>query len=69
MRTINYGLQVTRRILNLAAGEWLDEHGLTWLATAPKIKLLPEELDKRKDYHALLSNGTTQLAGSCPQNL
>ncbi|MGE3920960.1 MAG: tyrosine-type recombinase/integrase [Gammaproteobacteria bacterium] len=48
-RTINYGLQVTRRILNLAASEWLDEHGLTWLTHAPKIKLLSES-DKRKPY-------------------
>lgn len=48
-RTINYGLQVIRHILNLAASEWLDENGLTWLATAPKIKLLPEE-DKRKPF-------------------
>ncbi len=48
-RTINYGLQVVRQILNLAAGEWLDENGLTWLDNAPKIKLLPEH-DKRKAY-------------------
>ena len=48
-RTINYGLQLVRHILNLAASEWLDEHGLTWLATAPKIKLLVE-MDKRKPY-------------------
>ncbi|GAB4394052.1 MAG: site-specific integrase [Gammaproteobacteria bacterium] len=48
-RTINHGLQVVRRILNLAAGEWMDEHGLTWLASAPKIKLLPEP-DLRKPY-------------------
>lgn len=41
-RTINHGLKIVRRILNLAASEWLDENGLTWLATAPKIKLLPE---------------------------
>jgi len=41
-RTINYGLQLTRHILNLAAGEWRDEYGLTWLMAAPKIKLLPE---------------------------
>lgn len=39
--TINHGLQVVRHILNLAAGEWMDEHGLTWLHAAPKIKLLP----------------------------
>lgn len=48
-RTINYALQVVRHILNLAAGEWMDEHGLTWLAAAPKIKLLGED-DKRSPY-------------------
>lgn len=48
-RTINHGLQIVRRILNLAASEWMDEHGLTWLANAPKIKLLPEH-DLRKPY-------------------
>lgn len=42
MRTINHGLKVVRHILNLAATEWLDEHGLTWILHAPKIKLLPE---------------------------
>jgi integrase len=49
MRTINYALQVVRHILNLAAGEWMDEHGLTWLRNAPKIKLL-RETDKRPPY-------------------
>jgi len=49
MRTINHGLKVVRRILNLASSEWMDEHGLTWLAHAPKIKLLPEP-DPRKPY-------------------
>ena len=48
-RTINHGLKVVRRILNLAASEWMDEFGLTWLANAPKIKLLPEP-DLRKPY-------------------
>lgn len=48
-KTINHGLEMVRRILNLAAGEWLDEQGITWLATAPKIKLLPET-DKRKPF-------------------
>jgi integrase len=40
--TINHGLKVVRRILNLAGTEWVDEYGLTWLATAPKIKLLAD---------------------------
>ena len=48
-RTINYGLQVVRRILNLAAQEWRDEQGLTWLSIAPKIRLL-KETNKRLPY-------------------
>ena len=48
-RTINYALQVTRRILKLACQEWVDESNLTWLAAAPKIKLLPQ-LDERPPY-------------------
>lgn len=48
-RTINYGLQVVRRILNLAAGEWIYENGMTWLAHAPKIKLLRED-DRNPPY-------------------
>ncbi len=47
--TVNHGLKIVRRILNLAASEWFDEYGLTWLATAPKIKLLPD-LHKRPPY-------------------
>ena len=47
--TINHGLQIVRRILNLAAGEWLDKQGLTWLHAAPKIKLLRNH-DKRQPY-------------------
>src|SRR5215831_9993068 len=47
--TINNGLQVVRRILNLAAGEWIDEQGLTWLAVPAKIKLLAA-LSRRQPY-------------------
>jgi len=47
--TINHGLKVVRRILNLAANEWVDEHGLTWLLSAPRIKLL-SDTNKRKPY-------------------
>ena len=47
--TINHGLKVVRRILNLAAAEWVDEYGLTWLATAPRIKLIPDT-NKRPPY-------------------
>ena len=48
-RTINYALQVTRRILKLASQEWIDDSNLTWLASAPKIKLLPQS-DERQPY-------------------
>jgi integrase len=47
--TINQGLAIVRHILNLAADEWIDEHGLTWLASAPKIKLLPVT-DRQEPY-------------------
>ena len=47
--TINHGLKIVRRILNLASSEWFDEHGLTWLHAAPKIKLLPDT-GKRQPY-------------------
>jgi integrase len=39
-RSINHSLAAIRHILNLAATEWRDEGGLTWLEYAPKIKLL-----------------------------
>jgi integrase len=47
--TINHGLKIVRRIVNLAASEWVDDQGLTWLLAAPKIKLLPD-LHKRTPY-------------------
>jgi hypothetical protein len=40
-KTINVALAVVRWVLNLASSEWMDEKGMTWLATAPKIKLFP----------------------------
>ncbi len=47
--TINHGLKVVRHILNLAAADWMDENGLTWLHHPPKIRLLPDK-NKRKPY-------------------
>lgn len=41
-RTINQELKIIRQIVNFAADELIDEYGLTWLETAPKIKLLAE---------------------------
>lgn len=47
--TINLALTTVRRIVNLAANEWRDEQGMTWLQHAPKIKMLPVT-DKRSPY-------------------
>jgi len=66
-RTINMPLEVVRHILNLAAGEWLDEHGLTWLQSAPKIRLLPRT-DAKEPYPL---NGPEQakLFAALPRHL
>ena len=47
--TINHGLKIVRRILNLAATDWVDENGMTWLFAPPKIRLLPDT-QKRQPY-------------------
>jgi integrase len=47
--TINLSLAVVRRIVNLAASEWRDVQGMTWLEHAAKIKLLPVK-DARPAY-------------------
>lgn len=48
-RTINLGLQTVRRILNLAAGEWFYENGMTWLHAVPRIKML-STADSRQPF-------------------
>jgi integrase len=66
-RTINMPMEVVRRILNLAAGEWLDEHGLTWLHSAPKIRLLP--LDDAREPYPLSWDEQTRLFAALPEHL
>ena len=65
--TINNGLQVVRRILNLAASEWMDSQGLTWLHAPAKIKLLPNH-DRRGPY-PLRWDEPTRLFAELPQHL
>ena len=65
--TINHGLQIVRRILNLAAGEWVDGDGLTWLHTAPKIKLLANHRQRRP--YPLSWAEQTQLFAELPDYL
>ncbi len=48
-QTINHCLQIIHRILHLAATEWMDAYGLSWLQTAPNIKPLATT-DVRKPY-------------------
>ncbi len=47
--TVNRTLAVVRRILNLGARLWRDDHGLTWLETPPMIQLQDWE-DRRSPY-------------------
>jgi integrase len=65
--TINHGLKVVRRIVNLASTEWIDEHGLTWLITPPKIRLLPDTA-KRQPY-PLSWGEQSQLFRQLPEHL
>ena len=64
---INHGLKVVRRILNLAATEWIDEHGLTWIDHAPKIRLLPDT--QRRQPHPLTWEEQGRLFRELPAHL
>lgn len=66
-RTINMPMEVVRHILNLAAGEWLDENGLTWLQSAPKIRLLSRS-DAREPYPLSWSE-QDKLFAALPEHL
>ena len=65
--TINHGLKVARQVLNQAANDWRDENGLTWLESAPKIKLLPDN-DKRPP-HPLTQKEQEKLFAALSGNL
>jgi len=66
-KTINLALGVVRHVLNVAASEWVDERGLTWLASAPKIKLL-KTADARKPY-PLSKDEQDALFAELPEHL
>lgn len=66
-RTVNYALQVVRQILNLAASVWMDEHGMTWLQYAPKIRLLRE--DDKKEPFPLSPGEQVKLFAELPKHL
>lgn len=66
--TINHALQVVRHIMNTAATDWIDEHGLTWLENPPRIKLLPPDKNKRKPMPLSWEEQRT-LFSKLPQHL
>jgi len=66
-KSINLALGVVRHILNVAASEWLDDTGLTWLEHSPKIKLL-KVTDARKPY-PLSWDEQTRLFQKLPKHL
>ena len=65
--TINHGLQLVRRIVNVASAEWVDENGLTWLQSPAKIRLLPNT-GKRQPY-PLSWDEQTALLRALPEHL
>jgi len=40
-KTVNLGIALVRRILNLAARKWRDDDGRTWLEAPPMLTMLP----------------------------
>ena len=56
--TIKRALEVVRCILNLAARSWRDEHGLTWLETAPLITMPDTRSDGPQTVSAVMGRAT-----------
>jgi integrase len=65
--TINHGLKIVRRILNLAATEWVDEFGMTWLQAAPKIRLLMDR--NKRPPHPLSWEEQDRMFRELPKHL
>lgn len=65
--TINNGLQIVRRILNVAAREWMDDQGLTWLQALPKIKLIANPV--RRQPYPLSWDEQSRLFRELPSDL
>lgn len=65
--TINHGFKIVRRILNLAATEWTDEYGMSWLQLAPKIRLLPDT--NKRLPHPLTWDEQERLFRALPAHL
>ena len=66
-KTINNGLEIVRRILNMSARKWRDENGLTWLETAPLLTML--EVDDARSPYPLSWEEQKYLLMSLPAHL
>ncbi len=66
-KTINNALEVVRHILNLAACQWIDENGLTWLQAPAKIKMLP--VNDARDPYPLSWDEQVLLFKELPEHL
>jgi integrase len=65
--TVNRTLAVLRRVLNLSARLWRDEHGLTWLETPPLLQL--QDWDDRRPPYPLSWDEQHLLFGRLPGHL
>lgn len=65
--TINNGLPIVRRILDVAASEWMDDQGLTWLQAPPKIKLIANPI--RRQPYPLSWDEQSRLFRELPSDL
>lgn len=66
-KTINNALEVVRHILNLAASQWVDENGLTWMQASSKVKLLP--VHDARDPYPLSWDEQVVLFNQLPEHL
>ena len=62
--TINHGLQIVRRILNLAAAEWVDEQGLTWLSRTAQDQAVAQS-GQAPALSVELGRADTAVSASC----
>lgn len=66
-KTINLSMSVVRRILNLAARDWRDENGITWLAQAPLITMM--KLTDQRPPKPLMWDEQRRLLPALPDHL
>ncbi|MEA3278588.1 MAG: tyrosine-type recombinase/integrase [Pseudomonadota bacterium] len=66
-KTINNGLEIVRRILNLSARKWRDENGLTWLETPPLLTM--QDVDDARSPYPLGWDEQKYLLKALPPHL